>query len=167
MNKNIGKKKCEIFIIPNTPGKMDEFLFPQIGTRVCNFFQKLAELNGMNFDDWKNDKLVQLWYVESSDSEDRCEDMYSHTFEIVSGETTYNVKLGEEFLPETLVKELKEGDTISLEIPLTEYNSKYFKSGIKSDEELSITCEITARQLKYRYRNFGTFEETLHTLEVI
>lgn len=143
--------KNYIFIVPNPidvvkPGSFDE-------THFLHWLQVKAEkiglhVNGEKVDFKTNDPIVQIWWTGSGS-----ENWGAHGLpEELCGsapDATYDECLERDFmidnLPYRLIKDLKEGDTLSVEIN-------------------GHVVEVVANQLGYRYKRFGTFEEVLSKL---
>ena len=168
--KLVVNAKAEVFIIPNTPSKIN--WASCLGERLADAMNEISKLNGYEFS--PDEKLVQLWWT----SEDLgSENLGDHGIRVqlnedhlkIAASCTYN-PFG--YLPIGMVKDWHDGEEIEIIIPVkTDDNCFVFKNGrfdrnaTKADEmEIEFHLKVTPSQLKYRYRRFGTFEECLHSI---
>ena len=170
----------DAFVIPNSASKIN--LDYSFGTRAAERIERIAEINGFEFDR-ENDKLVQLWFVgkESCGSEN----LQDHGFHV--GIDGYNYYFGAgivpSFLPPVIFDGKKEGDVISVTIPLKpnrtydlpieemlDMDRKEMRSHVVffdeegeggNGPEVFITFNIRLNQRDYRYRSFGDFEDVV------
>lgn len=143
----------ECFIIPNAPATKQELFWSE------ETEEKKEEKFKSFMQKWVHNKIqvptdstyIEVWCV----TPDKKGSNWGSGFEMVSANnwdkdlnSEENENLGEQFpkyLPLCLIKDLKEGDKIVFPT----------KWGL---------VELTMRQLAYRYRRFGKFEEVLQKL---
>ena len=148
--------KWDMFIIPNHAiSLLDEHVSLSYAKKQI---QPLAEIgNANNCIISVIDRLVQVWYCN-----EQCENGVRHDPYVVdlSGRVwDISFNLGE-YLPEPIVRELHEGETSIINIPVTleSYDVMATSNGCRS---AIMKAHITPKQKAYRYRGFGTFEEVL------
>ena len=141
---------ADIFVIPNGACRIDQFLSESTQERFRKDIAEIAELNGLEFD--PNDKLVELWWTERSDDEDHCDNLCRHTFEFSdeNGNIVKTARLDCEHIPHKWLKNLKEGETMELIVPIVTMTSGY-----------TAKVSVRANQKDYRYGRFGNFEEVV------
>ena len=125
---------AEMFIIPNSiyreEGSDYNYWWKGIDTKYENYF-------GKEFSEKEkgNRRLVQIWTC-SEDSDNWTDHGCPIDNHVFPG-----------WLPSWLIRDMKEGDTIEIDLP-----------------KFNAVLRLTAAQLKYRYRRFGTFENVLRQL---
>ncbi len=124
---------CNVFIIPNSMTKKSRFLLSSFVDRL----EKISSLNGIQDED---PEVVQTWFVGGNS-----DNMTDHGFKLPDG-TRINNGVLLHYIPYKLLCGHKEGDTVSYIVPI-------------GDDVVELNC--TLKQLDYRYRNFGRFEECL------
>ena len=136
-NKTI---KGRIFIIPNSPFKKSvegdeswQRLVENLAPRLKNFGLKVED----------NEPMVQVW--AANEECDNFSNHYSHYAKMLGEEEVYNKRFPS-YLPYSIIKDLKEGETLTLR------------------REDGLVIELVADQLNTRYRRFGKFEECLSDL---
>lgn len=151
--------KWDMFIVPNQAVPMiDDFMSVGYATKQLDKISRLLKYNDIDeFSVGMNEKLVQVWYCN-----DKCENGVRHYPYVIDQDgKRWDIKfeIGE-YLPESFAKQFYEGRTIKVNIPV---NLEYWNEETDETEERKaiMMCEITAKQKAYRYRMFGTFEETL------
>ena len=142
-----------VFIIPNPAiSYSDE-------TRNLSFWHKMEELLQANADHVtsvrvEDNQYVQVWYCTSgSDNSnwvDHCIDGYPE----LKGWRPVSP-----YLPVELLKGHTEGQTITINLPV-----KKTINETDVEEMSTIKVALILSQNKYRYRNFGTFENVLDRL---
>lgn len=155
MNKiidNVLEGNLEVFIIPNKGGLVTNWLSESTQKRMIKDITEIAELNGKEFDPDK-DPLVQLWFTGMGC--DNLVDHYLHA-ETEDSKRIYMRASNLGHLPASFFEGKKEGDEIDLVFPAT-------CEVADTDDEIDITvkAKVTLAQTKYRYRNFGNFEDVL------
>lgn len=132
----------EMFIIPNSLTKVRDFVF----TSYQEELKELCNLN--NISDADNQYMLQIWVVipEMSDN------LGDHG--ILINDEGYRCRCGS--IPFDLVKDLKEGDTVT---------AKFDGWHTDTADTVVFELELTAKQLEYRYRSFGAWEEVCRALE--
>ena len=157
----------DVFVIPNglraAKDMWDE------GTRHGMYLSAIE--NDIYFDPEKT-KFIELWYCtpnsNSRDSNwrDHCIDGYA---ELAHWRPLSSL------LPVELFKGKKEGDIVTIELPITGWTALNPvrkiddpPAGCKMPNGVTVTTRVTVSlrlsQLKYRYSRFGTFEEVLEKL---
>jgi len=166
----------EIFIVPNSLAKLDQF-FGSIKSqyqRLCDAetaYQEFSELH-----DW----LVQVWTImpvaknengskmfPGLNFDEEVENFEDHEgFLELSGGWTAAISHRQSYIPVRCFDGLREGDSVALKYPLkihlwneTTGEHKTFWS-----EDVSIPVVVRLTQTKYRYRQYGSFEECLGKL---
>lgn len=151
------KLNMDLFIIPNSARRVDGFI-ECFQEKNKEWFDTLANLNGYEAD--PDDFYVQIWGVESGALEDEslCENLWCHFLRVDDEEGKWYCRFDKEFLPYSILKNWKEGESYEFRIPAT-----LDARGKENDatKEVVFDCTITPKQLEYRYCRFGTFEEVL------
>jgi len=148
---------ADLFIIPNSAAKIED-LFDSAKEERTNQMNKICELNGMTFDK-DHDWLIECWLCAP---ELDCDNIADHNIHVLN-ENGAHCTIGLDHwrnMPSTLLKGKKEGDTISVKIPVwvrVEGEEEQYPNA----RDIIADFNITLAQTKYRYRRFGTFEETL------
>ena len=140
--------KGDVFIIPNCASKMADF--PE---HTQDWFkEKLSRLTGINI--VEDEKMIQLWITSNNcDNWQDCFAGFQKAIGLIKDEAEEDLweKRGREarllgyfpgYFPSKIFEGKNEGDIVTLDCP--EYN---------------VVIELTCRQLDYRYRDFGRFEE--------
>ena len=149
--------KWDMFIIPNPAHSLLDGWMPI--TYAEKMVSAMANLDRANFNPGLTigEKMVQVWYCN-----DKCENGVRHYPYVTDQDgKRWDIKFDiGEYFPESFAKRLHEGETGKFNIPVT---LEYWDEETDETEERKaiMLCEITAKQKAYRYRMFGTFEETL------
>lgn len=135
----------EMFIIPNSLTKVRDFVF----TSYQEELKELCKLN--NISDADNQYMLQIWVVipEMTDN------LGDHG--ILINDEGYRCRCGN--IPFDLVKDLKEGDTVTVKF------DGWQNTDTADTVPVVFELELTAKQLEYRYRSFGAWEEVCRALE--
>ena len=151
-------EECEIFIIPNSPSKVENMINGKYSTsmskREARAMEELFTLNhwGEMPDD---EKATEIWWTSPN-----CENIVDHHPRVLWDDNNeYFMTLDSPFLPLSIVKEWKEGETKKLFMPVTLFHRE-------TDKKIETVFEvnITLSQTKYRYRTFGTWEECINKI---
>lgn len=153
--------EANIFVVPNTaiiackdPSfEPNESLGISPNQDILDGLKEMARLNHKTFD--AHDPLVQVWYMDEDNS-----DMKDHPVEIGLNGETYRMRFRTaDYIPYSYLKDMREGKTLWLKIPVTLINKK-------DDSELKAvwSAELIAKQLEYRYRRHGRFEDVLDSV---
>ena len=134
----------DAFIVPNKTHVVSDFLFDADDRETA--YKLLAWINKVHYEP-SEDKLVEFWYVSPELESDNLVD---HGFKINGQYCNCDYDIGR-FLPYSMVKDHKEGDTIDVIWP--------YDDG--SDVMKFILMHVTFKQMGYRYARFGKFEEVL------
>ena len=140
----------DIFIIPNR-SFIGEFVFVTTNAKVQmeTVYYKNQEFNTNNvsFDDTR---WIECWWCDPKEDNSNWRD---HGIERLEDG---NWRLSTSYVPTWLFNGHREGDIVTFKMPVHK---------LDRENELSIysTVKISVRlaQSKYRYRQFGTFEEVL------
>lgn len=151
-NQIVVTVNCDGFIIPNHGGKIrDGFLFAD---EMTEYFTKVAKMNGTTFDT-ENDTIMQVWLCNEDSDNIVCHGAFVE----IPGEND-NVRdiwfPQHEYFLSKLFKDKKEGDVVSMEIPVV-LAGEFDEIGHGLDATLHLNIKLS--QQKYRYRGHGTFEE--------
>ena len=128
---------CEVFIVPNSMCYLEHLCVPSFRERV----NEICQYNGV--DTTYDTPLFQAWFV-GGDSDN----MGDHGFRV--GERTFGAGFLKAYLPAELFFHKNEGDVVTVHYPVDE------------DTDLTLNCRLA--QTKYRYSNYGTFEECFRKL---
>lgn len=132
-----------VFIIPNHAGTVDGFVVSK--DKYRKFMEDLCDLNSdQKFD--PEDNLVQVW-IHSEDL--NCDNVTRHNPCVKHNDKEYWLEPMAEYIPSSLLRGHKEGDTIQFTYPL------------EDEENVTATINMKLEQLPYRYGSFGSFEEVL------
>lgn len=158
MNNKTYNAAC--FVIPNEAGYCRQFWLKSVGERVEKYSKDLCSQKGIEFDP-EHDKVVQVWFVSKYNEdlkndylkEDNLEsdNLGDHGFRIDGKHYDFRYS----YLPYPLIKDMKEGDTMDLEMEVVS------KDEDKNHIYDTIKLHITFDQHSYRYRRFGNFENAL------
>lgn len=146
----------DLFIVPNhAVSLLDEYMPLSYAQKQIQALSEIERANNCMIS--MKDQLVQVWYCN-----EQCDNGVSHDPYVVDQDGRVwdiSFNLGE-YLPEPIVRELHEGATSILNIPVT---LEYYNVATKTKERRSaiMKAHITPKQKAYRYREFGTFEEVL------
>ena len=141
---------CDMFIVPNSLNRASAF--------SCNAGRFRESANAVlvanGFEAESDPLLVQIWVVaEESMGCDNLNDHFGRYTDADGNEASYGQVWG--YLPASLFKDKKEGDTVSIVVPAGVYGySKTFST---------VLC-MTLAQTEYRYRRFGSFEDCFKCL---
>ncbi len=145
----IATVNADIFVIPNSAGKIENFIPFEDS---LNEMKQICELNGYGEFD-KNDPLIQVWVCDN-----KCENYQNHYPKFTAEGKTYRYNLTS-FIPYSILKNVKEGETIDLDLPVTGFHIN--EDDTESSIDTVISFKLTAKQTSYRYRRFGNFEEVV------
>ena len=126
----------DFFIIPNRAEKVANYA-PRVRQRV----ERLARLNKMDLA--PDDQVVEVW-ITNKDT-DNLVDHGIHVHSLTSDDEWIRPTCG--LLPLKLIKSVKEGESVDILMPCI--------------RNKLLICRLTAAQRKYRYKNFGSFEDAL------
>lgn len=143
------KLTADVFVIPNTMTKIKSAMLESYRERDRKLVYKLLEVNGYKcmdlftpdiIDDFY---MVQLWWC-STTPDVPSDNIARHGITIDGKHYIPNI----EYLPALIFKKKKEGETFFLKVPCED-----------AAEDTVFEFEVTPRQLEYRYKSFGKFEE--------
>lgn len=105
--------------------------------------------------------LVEIWLADKETL--HSDDLMDHGCTIDTETMTMNFRVSSMYktLPLLLFENKDEGDSMNIKIPITLYEL----SGDQKEYEGILDMEVTMDQLSYRYRNYGTFKETIELLK--
>jgi hypothetical protein len=155
---------CDAFIIPNGASKVD--LSWSMGQDLANFCEKVAELNNLPYDK-EQDLHLQLWLANDDN-----ENIARHGLHLdVDGDKYVFHESKLEDLPVSFFQGYEEGDIVTIRVPMepsyaniggqrVEYR-EFAEDHVENIPKFLVTFNIKLNQKDYRYRRFGTFENTL------
>lgn len=147
----------DIFIIPNAATKIHDH-FESSRERLLGTMTEICDLNNTVFND-RTDRLVQCWYCSK---ELGCDNIPDHSI-YTTDENGQDCRICVDgrFLPSNLFEGKKEGDVISIKIPLKVYMGTRKDLVLKGSQPTKTTGTFNLRlaQKDYRYRSHGSFEE--------
>jgi hypothetical protein len=155
----------EIFVIPNCsisasieqPKRNFQFWgrLERVWQSLCYGSHKIVD-SDKNFYD---ESWIQVWYCTPGSDNSNWYDHLIDGYQELEGWQPCC-----QYLPKSLFEGHKEGDVITFELPI----ERRWHRSLKSDPEMKsriemdeIVVSLTLAQTKYRYRNFGPFEEVL------
>ena len=146
---------ADIFVIPNQAAKLSSF-FECVQEEKLVAANQIAELNGFTFDPEK-DYFIETWMVCA---EHGCDNFADHCIHYKDDDGTYyTIGIEDRYLPSNLFVGKKEGDMITIKLPVWYVNDAQFPE--RSNGRTVAEIQIKLNQSDYRYRRFGTFEEVL------
>ena len=152
--------RADVFIIPNASFKYEGSLEQKegCGTGIVNDLNTMwhvalpKELRENK--EFKNEDWIEVWYVTPGNDESNWGSHHIDGYSELKG-----WKPRTDYLPKSLFEGKKEGDCITFDLPivkeLDDNNCDYAYA------YAIIKIQLCLAQTKYRYRNFGTFEEVL------
>ena len=141
---------AEAFIIPNHSGKLEDFTFSSVRKDIKEVATRLL---GKEPDE--DERYVQMWYVVKDLN---CDNLSDHGARVEIDGEKHSIRLASCFLPYSILKGKDDGDVVDV-VFRNNYNA-WFNDDVDSEGE-PITMHVTLNQKDYRYRNFGSFQETL------
>lgn len=141
---------CDMFIVPNSLNRASAFSLN--AGRFKESANAVLAANGLATE--SDPLLIQIWVVaEESMGCDNLNDHFGLYKDADGNESLYGQVWG--YLPASLFKDAKEGDTVEVIIPSGVYGY--------SDDFDTVLC-MTLAQTVYRYRRFGNFEDCFKCL---
>lgn len=140
---------AEAFIIPNRSGKITDFW-----SSVANGVKEIAT-NVLGKEPDKDERYIQMWYVVKDLN---CENLVDHKARVEIDGKWHGIRLESSFLPYSILKGKNDGDVVDVVFRNT-YNA-WLDDEADTEGEI-ITMHVTLNQKDYRYRSFGSFQETL------
>ena len=149
LNGNVLEFVAEAFIVPNHACPVNDIM-----ENRQERIRRIAELNEIH-DLSDDDQIVELWYVSKDDlGTSNLVDHGAHILNKNDKKIFFRPSIG--LLPARLFEGHKEGDVIDVKAFTTVTDPDY------PDDENTVFflmhCKLN--QLSYRYRRFGSFEET-------
>ena len=141
----------DIFIIPNRAAKIQDF-FDFAQEEKKEIMEKICRLNERVFD-VDNEHCLETWICSEEFQCDNVADHNIHTLTTDGQRVTIGIDNGR-YIPSSLFKGHKEGETIEIKIPIW-ISISHAETPINT----VVTFRLTLSQTKYRYRIFGNFEE--------
>lgn len=151
----------DIFIVPNPLAKIGSF----VTESMRKFVTKVNEMNGGEDINPEKSQFVELWYT-STDTDN----LVDHGMKFLNKDALKCFMRPEiSAMPVSLFKDLKEGETIKLKAVsnyfiIDQHVARRLMEDDKPDGEVILNLNLTASQLKYRYKDFGKFEELIFKL---
>ena len=145
---------ADVFVIPNHASTADEFIFGKETRKET--VSNVCFANAVSYSP-EMDKLIQLWIVSDDLQSDNIED-HGFIYKFNGKEYRCHLPAYCHSLPKTVLPS-KEGETKTVIIP----NCIAEERSHDADEEIIFDLELhlTAAQTKYRYKNFGNFEDAV------
>lgn len=146
--------KADIFIVPNEAYKVSEKTFEWAR---ADYFRVFRANHDKISGDFMDQTWIQVWFATRGDN-----DQSNWTDHGIDG---YKELVGWspvcQYLPKALFEGRKEGDIITINLPITK--SVELSEGIDSyaDMYATIKVDLCLKQQGYRYQRFGRFEEVL------
>ena len=156
------ERNADLFIIPNCGAWYSDFIIPQ---------KELERFCKYNNIDHEIERFIPIWIT--SDSEEFYTENFADHGAILKdeGEVSHIFDNCDRvsFLPYSLIAKMKEGDTIRVNFGVVTPNKDWQEfislvdrnNNNEMKEDYELVLNLKASQLKYRYRNNGTFEEVL------
>jgi len=137
--------KAECFIIPNGAGPLSSFM-----KSSHDDLRKIVELNDLDPDD-QSHLFVQIWLTNTDEL--ASENLIRHSFSIKNWDCGFDG--GEaEYVPHKIFENVKEGGKTKIRLPGWKRVGNQATNVIW---DITVTCV----QNKYRYRDYGPFENCL------
>ena len=137
--------KADVFIVPNGSFKVSEKTFEWVRSDLFKIFRA----NQNDGEEFLNQIWVQIWFVTRGNDESNWTDHDIDGFEELRGWKPLT-----QYLPKSLFKNHKEGDVITINLPI-------WRKTPAGEEYSKIKVELCLKQSSYRYARFGKFEEVL------
>lgn len=139
---------AEAFIIPNSAGKITDFWTDSAAEET-----KEMATNVLGEEPNDDESYIQMWYVAKDLG---CDNLVDHSAWVDIDGEEYRIRMDSSYLPYTALKGKNDGDTIDVS----------FISGRREwdktpEGDIEVLMHVTLNQKDYRYRRFGSFEETL------
>lgn len=145
---NVLEANAEMFIIPNSPGRIYEFI-ESFQPGIQKFASELLENAGMKPAD-ENTLLVQVW-ITSDDLE--TDNLRSHSGKFITERGDKQIiSIPDGNCPAELLEGKKEGDVVDL---------------IFHMDDIKVILHTTLNQTSYRYKNYGRFEECFNKVAAL
>ena len=156
----------EFFIVPNSASVINENSYAFVSSII--WYESIMKANGhgvetskfSHYETYKEmsktDPLVQVWVTT-----DRCKDFTSDLPAIKDEFGIYHFVRLTPYIPYSLIKGVKEGDTLTLNLPADVFVGDIPAGDYIAEYKTMIRFTLTAAQDKYRYRGFGPFERAL------
>ena len=144
---------ADLFIIPNAPVSVDDPVLKD-STLFQETKEVMNEICDMNSIDrlTDNDKLIQVWFSAKEDF--KCGNLCDHYGYIDDDEAEWDFRLQEQYLPARLLRNHLEGNVVMINLPV------YIRNG-SDRQKVRMELSTTLSQSKYRYKNFGNFEDVM------
>ena len=156
--KIVIEASAEVFIVPNHSCKLNPEYMTELN-RIVNI-QKIMRANNLMYD-YKADDVVQLWFTSKDDL--GSENLGDHGFKFYTEDNKYSVYASESsvlnHLPKKMFEGLNEGETRTIFIPMNDAEVYNHNIGYEDKADIELRLTVTAAQTKYRYKNYGNFEE--------
>lgn len=153
MMKTAETIKADVFVVPNESYKVSEKTFEH--SRFALYQVYSANSSKLGGSEFKDQTWVQIWFATRGDN-----DQSNWTDHGIDG---YKELVGWspvcQYLPKALFEGHKEGDIITINLPITK--SVELGEGSYADMYATIKVELCLKQQGYRYQRFGKFEEVL------
>ena len=149
---------ANVFIVPNPLATAQDYFNPD---RISEKMTEFCQLNDIEFNT-ETSLIAQTWYLSEYLGCDNIPDHGISFINDVGQHIRIKSKIGGH-MPIELFKGKKEGDTISIKLPILISIEDDGSEDI-IDIDTVATVQLTLRQIGYRYQRFGKFEEVLEAL---
>lgn len=140
--------KASAFIVPNPACPIKKCMDRK---GLISRMKDICDLNGVAFNE--NDRLIEMWFHSE---ELNTENLIDHGGSIEDSEgNVKRIYVQGIYIPESIIRNCKEGDTITYKMRGSIGNPK---------EDLILELELTLQQKGYRYSRYGNFEKVLASL---
>lgn len=141
--------RADIFIVPNRAAQWEGSLAQKSGFDLATWHarQQIMYVNKVTRpSDFASEKFVEVWFATPGNKQSNWFDHGIDGYDCLK-----NWELVTNRLPASVFEGHKEGDVVTLELPVEseDYQRKFIK------------VALTLSQRKYRYRDFGDFEEVV------
>lgn len=143
--------KCDAFIIPNHSVRFDQMFEFDKGTA-----KKVCDMNNVSISD--DTTFINLWMCAEGLSDNFCD----HGINIDVDNVMHLCRPRFSWFPAELFSDSKEGDIVSMNIPC--YASPCDASAKGCGMDINLTVHMKLSQKDYRYRRFGSFEDTMKSV---
>ena len=157
MLKNQPIVSGDVFVIPNGLRTIKDILCLDVKAQMEQTFYA-NDLNGLKQD---QDQFVELWFCTPGNKDsnwvDHCVDPLHEEIskeDFLAGRDQWRVSTS--LVPVELFKGHKEGDVVTLKLPIQRHTGK------GTLETAWIKASLALAQTKYRYKRFGKFEDLIN-----
>lgn len=148
---------CEVitFIIPNSSIRPEDCYSDSFREKLINHGKKLEELNE-NVQIEETERFVQLWFHSKDLGSENIAD-HGFRLEDPDGETEWFGRINAEYLPKSMLRNVKEGDIINVKFPVQIRKDR----NPETTKDIVLDMQLKCSQEFGRYRAHGKFHELL------